>query len=157
MWSRMTTEPGIVALFKRFAPRGSLIRFGLAGGFNSGIFFSTWTVSMLLLPSVDVRLLWGLFWGLTGVMSHFVHRWFTFDNRKPVAWTLPTAVPVYVGSLVGSSITIGWFSSAFPDLLYVMGVLNLLAWGVLIWLAMRMVVFQYSPSTMHGSQESQEE
>ena len=153
----MTTEPGIVALFKRFAPRGSLIRFGLAGGFNSGIFFSTWTVSMLLLPSVDVRLLWGLFWGLTGVMSHFVHRWFTFDDRKPVAWTLPTAVPVYVGSLVGSSITIGWFSSAFPDLLYVMGVLNLLAWGVLIWLAMRMVVFQYSPSTMRGSQESQEE
>lgn len=157
MWSRMTTEIRSVNLFQRFAPRGSLIRFGLAGGFNSGIFFTTWTVSMLLFPSVDVRLLWGLFWGLTGVLGHFVHRWFTFDDRKPVSWTLPTAVPVYVGSLVGSSITIGWLSSAFPDLLYLMGIVNLLSWGVLIWLAMRRVVFQYSSPTAHGFQESQEE
>ena len=156
MWSQMTTEIRSVNLFKRFAPRGSLIRFGLAGGFNSGIFFTTWTVSMLLFPSVDVRLLWGLFWGLTGVMGHFVHRWFTFDDRKPVSWTLPTAVPVYVGSLVGSSITIGWLSSAFPDLLHLMGIVNLLGWGVLIWLAMRMFVFQYSSPTAHGVRGSQE-
>jgi len=153
----MTTKIRSANLFQRFAPRGSLIRFGLAGGFNSGIFFTTWTVSMLMFPSVDVRLLWGLFWGLTGVMGHFVHRWFTFDDRKPVSWTLPTAVPVYVGSLVGSSITIGWLSSAFPNLLHFMGIVNLLGWGVLIWLAMRMVVFQYSSPTAHGFRGSQEE
>jgi len=153
----MTTEIRSANLIQRFAPRGSLIRFGLAGGFNSGIFFTTWTVSMLMFPSVDVRLLWGLFWGLTGVMGHFVHRWFTFDDRKPVSWTLPTAVPVYVGSLVGSSITIGWLSSAFPNLLHFMGIVNLLGWGVLIWLAMRMVVFQYSSPTAHGFRGSQEE
>jgi len=157
MWSQMTTEIRSANLIQRFAPRGSLIRFGLAGGFNSGIFFTTWTVSMLMFPSVDVRLLWGLFWGLTGVMGHFVHRWFTFDDRKPVSWTLPTAVPVYVGSLVGSSITIGWLSSAFPNLLHFMGIVNLLGWGVLIWLAMRMVVFQYSSPTAHGFRGSQEE
>ena len=157
MWSRMTTEIRSVNLFQRFAPRGSLIRFGLAGGFNSSIFFTTWTVSMLLFPSVDVRFLWGLFWGLTGVMGHFVHRWFTFDDRKPVSWTLPTAIPVYVGSLVGSSITIGWLSSAFPGLLHFMGIVNLLGWGVLIWLAMRMVVFQYSSPTAHAFRGSQEE
>ena len=33
--------------------------------------------------------------GLTGVMAHFVHRWYTFDSHKSIAWTLPTAVPVY--------------------------------------------------------------
>ena len=31
----MDTESG----FNRLAPRGSLQRFGLAGGFNSGVFF----------------------------------------------------------------------------------------------------------------------
>ena len=155
MWSQMTTEIRSVNLFKRFAPRGSLIRFGLAGGFNSGIFFTTWTVSMLMFPSVDVRLLWGLFWGLTGVMAHFVHRWYTFDSHKSLAWTLPTAVPVYGGSLLGSSLTIGWLSERFPNQIEWLGLPNLLCWGIIIWLTMRVFVFQFSSLKPHGSQEDQ--
>ena len=109
----MTTD--LVAVHGRFAPRGSLGRFALAGAFNSGVFYVTWTISMFLLPDVDIRILWGTFWGLTGVMAHFVHRWYTFDNHKPLAWTLPTAIPVYIGSLVGSSLTIGWLSERYPE------------------------------------------
>ena len=37
-------------------------RFGLAGAFNSGVFYVAWTISMFLLPSVDIRILWGTFW-----------------------------------------------------------------------------------------------
>ena len=76
----MTTD--LITIHGRFAPRGSLGRFALAGAFNSGVFYSAWTISMFLLPDVDVRLLWGTFWGLTGVMAHFVHRLYTFDNHK---------------------------------------------------------------------------
>lgn len=151
----MTTD--LITVHGRFAPRGSLARFALAGAFNSGVFYAAWSISMILLPDVDVRILWGTFWGLTGVMAHFVHRLYTFDNHKSLAWTLPAAIPVYVGSLVGSSMTIGWLSERYPGQIEWMGLPNMLCWGVLIWLTMRVFVFQFSPSTQHVSQEDQME
>jgi len=112
---------------------------------------------MWALPQTDVRLLWGVAWGLTGILAHFVHRWFTFDNHKSVAWTLPTAVPVYLGSLLGSSLTIGWLTTRFPERVHLMGVANMLAWGVLIWFTLRTFVFQFTPVKAHASQEHQAE
>jgi hypothetical protein len=109
---------------------------------------------MILLPEADVRILWGTFWGLTGVLAHFVHRWYTFDNHKSLAWTLPAAIPVYVGSLVGSSMSIGWLSEKYPDQIEWMGLPNMLCWGILIWLTMRIFVFQFTP---HASQEDRTE
>ena len=153
----MTIEIGRQVVFERLAPRGSLIRFGMVGAFNSSIFFVGWTVSMVLFASVDVRVLWGIAWGLTGVLAHFVHRAFTFDDHLPLSWTLPTAVPVYIGSLVGSSLTLGWLDAAFPEAIHWMGVINMLAWGVMIWATMRLVVFQFSPTTAHASPERPEE
>ena len=148
----MTTD--FKALHSQLAPRGSLGRFALAGAFNSAVFYIAWTGSMALLPEVDVRILWGTFWGITGVLAHFVHRWYTFDNHKSLAWTLPAAIPVYVGSLVGSSMTIGWLSDRYPDQIEWMGLPNMLCWGILIWLTMRVFVFQFTP---HVSQEDHTE
>jgi len=74
-----------------------------------------------------------------------------------VAWTLPTAVPVYLGSLLGSSLTIGWLTTRFPEWVHLMGVANMLAWGVLIWFTMRTFVFQFTPVKAHASQEHQAE
>lgn len=153
----MTTKIELPAIIHRLAPRGSLIRYGLAGGFNSSIFFISWSISMLLLPDVNIGILWGVFWGLTGVLAHFVHRWFTFDNHKSVSWTLPTAIPVYVISLLGSSFTIDFLSASFPQQVYWLGIVNLLGWGVLIWFTMRTLVFQFSSATTHASLESPKE
>jgi len=149
----MTTN--LIQFHDRLVPRGSLGRFALAGGFNSTVFYLAWTTSMFLLPDVDVRILWGTFWGLTGVMAHFVHRWYTFDSHKSLAWTLPTAVPVYGGSLLGSSLTIGWLSERFPNQIEWLGLPNLLCWGIIIWLTMRVFVFQFSSLKPHASQEDQ--
>lgn len=151
----MTTD--FIEMHNRLVPRGSLGRFALAGAFNSAIFYIAWTASMVLLPETDVRILWGLFWGLTGVFAHFVHRVYTFDNHKSLAWTLPAAIPVYIGSLVGSSLTIGWLSDAYPGQIEWLGIPNMLCWGVLIWLAMRIFVFQFSSSRPHASQEDRTE
>ena len=151
----MTTD--LIEMHNRLVPRGSLGRFALAGAFNSGVFFISWTVSMFLLPEVDVRVLWGFFWGLTGLMAHFVHRWYTFDNHKSLAWTLPAAVPVYVGSLVGSSMSIGWLSERYPNQIEWLGIPNMVCWGVIIWMTMRIFVFQFSSTKPHASQEDQTE
>ena len=133
-------------------PRGSLVRFSIAGGFNSVIFFLWWAFLLAAFSDADVRILWGLCWGTTGVFAHFVHRWFTFDDRKPVSWTLSTAVPVYFISLGGSTLTIGWLNDSFSGDVRVLGMANLVAWGVILWLMLRLLVFQYSP-TVHASQE----
>ena len=151
----MTTDFRV--LHERLAPRGSLGRFALAGAFNSSVFYITWTASMYFLPEVDIRILWGTFWGLTGVMAHFIHRWYTFDNHKSLAWTFPAAIPVYVGSLVGSSLTIGWLSEQYPGPIEWLGFPNMLCWGVIIWLSMRIFVFPFSPSKPHESPEDQTE
>ena len=148
----MTTD-GWTWLDQR-VPRGSIVRFSIAGGFNSFLFYVCWAGLLAMLTDADVRILWGICWGVTGVLAHFVHRWVTFDDRKPVAWTLFTAVPVYFTSLVGSSITIGWLATAYATGVRLMGLLNLLGWGVIVWLLMRLFVFQYSP-TEHESQEHQ--
>ena len=158
----MTTNT--LAWLDERVPRGSLIRFSMAGGFNSVIFFLWWTLLLAAFSDADVRILWGLCWGTTGVFAHFVHRWFTFDDRKPVSWTLPTAVPVYITSLVGSSASIGWLAEAFPEDVRILGIVNLLAWGVIVWLMMRIWVFQYAAGqeltpapTEHASPARQEE
>ena len=78
----MTTRA--LARLDELVPRGSLLRFSIAGGFNSAIFFFCWLTLLAVFSKTDVRLLWGLCWGSTGVFAHFVHRSFTFDDRKPV-------------------------------------------------------------------------
>ena len=133
-------------------PRGSLIRFSIAGGFNSIVFYLIWVLLLAMFAGGDVRLLWAACWGTTSVLAHYVHRWFTFDDRKPVSWTLSTAVPVYFISLGGSTLTIGWLSDSFSGDVRVLGMVNLVAWGVMLWLLLRLLVFQYSP-TAHASQE----
>ena len=145
MSSRTTIEMDSKSSFNRLAPRGSLQRFGLAGGFNSGVFFLLWEFLRLFLSddSTGIRIAWGVAWGSTGFMAHFVHRWFTFDKRKSIKWTIGGAFGAYIFSLAGSTYTIGLFASQPAETLRWLGVANLLAWGVIIWAIMRLFVFQY--------------
>ena len=131
------------ALFNRLAPRGSLQRFGIAGSVNSATFFVAWELFLWAFTNTDVRVLWGIAWGMTGIMAHFVHRLYTFDNRKPVKWTIATSMPTYLFSLIGSSYTIGILAETYPEDIRWLSILNLLAWGFVIWLMMRIFVFQY--------------
>lgn len=145
MSSRTTIEMDSKSSFNRLAPRGSLQRFGLAGGFNSGVFFLLWEFLRLFLSddSTGIRIAWGVAWGSTGFMAHFVHRWFTFDKRKSIKWTIGGAFGAYIFSLAGSTYTIGLFASQPAETLRWLGVANLLAWGIIIWAIMRLFVFQY--------------
>ena len=145
MSSRTTIEMDSKSSFNRLAPRGSLQRFGLAGGFNSGVFFLLWEFLRLFLSddSTGIRIAWGVAWGSTGFMAHFVHRWFTFDKRKSIKWTIGGAFGAYIFSLAGSTYTIGLFATQPAETLRWLGVANLLAWGVIIWAIMRLFVFQY--------------
>lgn len=145
MSSLTTIDMDSESVFSRLAPRGSLQRFALAGGFNSGVFFLLWEFLRLFLTddSTGIRIAWGVAWGATGFMAHFVHRWFTFDKRKSIQWTIGASFGAYIFSLVGSTYTIGLFAAQPEEILRWLGVANLITWGIVIWAIMRLFVFQY--------------
>ena len=131
--------------FSHLAPRGSLQRFTLAGGFNSAVFFVLWECIRFFLDDdkTSIRLAWAVAWGATAFMAHFIHRWFTFDNRKSMQWTIGSSFGAYAFSLGGSTYTIGLFAGEPGDTLRLLGILNMLVWGFIMWAIMRLFVFQY--------------
>ncbi|MAM36134.1 MAG: hypothetical protein CL988_03085 [Euryarchaeota archaeon] len=131
--------------FSNVAPRGSLQRFGLAGAFNSLIFFILWELFRFFSSNdkASIQFAWGAAWGLASFLAHFVHRWFTFDKRKSVQWTIGSSTIAYAFSLTGSTYTIGLAATQNSGTLRMLGILNMLVWGLIIWAIMRILVFQY--------------
>lgn len=129
----------------QLAPRGSLQRFTLAGGFNSAVFFLMWECIRFFLDDdkTSIRIAWAVAWGATAFMAHFIHRWFTFDNRKSMQWTIGSSIGAYAFSLTGSTYTIGLFANEQGGTLRLLGIANMLVWGLIIWAIMRLFVFQY--------------
>ena len=141
----MMIEVESESFLSRFAPRGSLQRFALAGAFNSIIFFVLWELFRFFVSDSkeSVQFAWGAAWALTSFIAHFVHRWFTFDKRKSVQWTIGSSTGAYAFSLTGSTYTIGLVASQGGQTLRLLGVANMIAWGLIIWAIMRIFVFQY--------------
>ena len=131
--------------FSNVAPRGSLQRFGLAGAFNSLIFFILWELFRFFSSNdkASIQFAWGAAWALASFLAHFVHRWFTFDKRKSVQWTIGSSTIAYALSLTGSTYTIGLAATQNSGTLRILGILNMLVWGLIIWAIMRILVFQY--------------
>ena len=131
--------------FSNVAPRGSLQRFGLAGAFNSLIFFILWELFRFFSSNdkASIQFAWGTAWALASFLAHFVHRWFTFDKRKSVQWTIGSSTIAYAFSLTGSTYTIGLAATQNSGTLRMLGILNMLVWGLIIWVILRILVFQY--------------
>ena len=142
---------GVDARLGSLFPRGSVQRFGLIGSFNSLIFFILWEIFRFVMDDTKLNLQigWGVAWGMTGLMAHFIHRHFTFDPRKGLRWTVGSSTLVYIISLVGSTVTIGWFASQPQSILRWIGLLNIGVWGIIVWALLRVIVFQFkSESTL---------
>ena len=94
--------------FSNVAPRGSLQRFGLAGAFNSLIFI-LWELFRFFSSNdkASIQFAWGGL-GPSIVLGTFVHRWFTFDKRKSVQWTIGFPTIAYAFSLQVQHIRLVW-------------------------------------------------
>ena len=58
-------------------------------------------------------------------------------------WTIGSSFGAYAFSLAGSTYTIGLFADEQGGTLRLLGIANMLAWGLIIWAIMRFFVFQY--------------
>jgi putative flippase GtrA len=128
-------------------PRGTLQRFGIAGGFNTFIFWIIWE-TLRLSPLYDVAgetVLWSLSWLASSVVAHFVHRRFTFDGRRNVRTTVLGAISVYAVGMMGSTLSFDVMLdllTTFP--IRLLFLLNIGIWGLFTWASMRWFVFGYT-------------
>ena len=128
-------------------PRGTLQRFGIAGGFNTFIFWIIWETLRLspLYDAAGETVLWSLSWLASSVVAHFVHRRFTFDGRRNVRTTVLGAISVYAVGMMGSTLSF----DVMLDLLTTFSIrllflLNIGIWGLFTWASMRWFVFGYT-------------
>ena len=128
-------------------PRGTLQRFGIAGGFNTFIFWIIWEI-LRLSPLYDASgetVLWSLSWLASSIVAHFVHRKFTFDGRRNVRTTVLGAISVYAVGMMGSTLSFDVMLdllSTFP--IRLLFLLNIGIWGLFTWASMRWFVFGYT-------------
>lgn len=128
-------------------PRGTLQRFGIAGGFNTFIFWIIWETLRLspLYDSTGETTLWSLSWLASSIVAHYVHRMFTFDGRRNVRTTVLGAISVYAVGMMGSTLSFDIMLdllTAFP--IRLLFLLNIGIWGLFTWASMRWFVFGYT-------------
>ena len=128
-------------------PRGTLQRFGIAGGFNTFIFWIIWETLRLspLYDAAGETVLWSLSWLASSVVAHFVHRRFTFDGRRNVRTTVLGAISVYAVGMMGSTLSFDVMLdllTTFP--IRLLCLLNIGIWGLFTWASMRWFVFGYT-------------
>lgn len=128
-------------------PRGTLQRFGIAGGFNTFIFWIIWETLRLspLYEAAGETVLWSLSWLASSVVAHFVHRRFTFDGRRNVRTTVLGAISVYAVGMMGSTLSFDVMLdllTTFP--IRLLFLLNIGIWGLFTWASMRWFVFGYT-------------
>ena len=128
-------------------PRGTLQRFGIAGGFNTFIFWIIWEALRLspLYDAAGETVLWSLSWLASSVVAHFVHRRFTFDGRRNVRTTVLGAISVYAVGMMGSTLSFDVMLdllTTFP--IRLLFLVNIGIWGLFTWASMRWFVFGYT-------------
>ncbi len=128
-------------------PRGTLQRFGIAGGFNTFLFWIIWETLRLspLYDAAGETVLWSLSWLASSVVAHFVHRRFTFDGRRNVRTTVLGAISVYAVGMMGSTLSFDAMLNlltTFP--IRLLFLLNIGIWGLFTWASMRWFVFGYT-------------
>jgi len=127
-------------------PRGTLQRFGIAGGFNTFLFWIIWEIlrSTILLDILNETAIWSISWAMSSLSAHFVHRFFTFDGRKNVKNTIMGALSVYAFGMAGSTLSYDALLSMTSAPIRLIFLVNMLGWGLFTWSTMRWFVFGYT-------------
>jgi hypothetical protein len=145
-------------LFNQFFSKGSLQRFGLAGGFNTLIFLILIEIFYVIFDESFAPFIWAVSWILTSYIAHFIHRWFTFDTTEPIKKTIPLVAILYIIGMLGSTWTYVEFLGILTIDIRLIALLNVLLWGAITWLSMRVFIFKHvKETTLHTIPTMQEE
>jgi hypothetical protein len=133
----------MLPLLNQFFSKGSLQRFGLAGGFNTLLFLILIEIFYTIFDESSAPFVWAVSWILTSYMAHFIHRWFTFDTTEPIRKTIPLVAILYIFGMLGSTWTYVEFLQILSIDIRLIALLNVLLWGAITWLSMRVLIFKH--------------
>jgi putative flippase GtrA len=124
--------------------------FCLVGTFNLAVFFLMYLASYSLLDGVHYRAAtsWSVSYLLSSILSHSMHRWFTFKSLSPYGKSLVTTMAVYSIMLVVSTASQALLADNMGYNHVLVWALNTLAFGLASFIALRFIAFPSSDGSI---------
>ena len=126
------------------------VLFCLVGTFNLAVFFLMYLASYSLLDGVHYRAAtsWSISYLLSSILSHSMHRWFTFKSLSPYGKSLITTMAVYSIMLVVSTASQAHLADNMGYNHILVWALNTLAFGLASFIALRFIAFPASDGSI---------
>ena len=126
------------------------VLFCLVGTFNLAVFFLMYLASYSLLDGDHYRAAtsWSVSYLLSSILSHSMHRWFTFKSLSPYGKSLVTTMAVYSIMLVVSTASQAHLADNMGYNHILVWALNTLAFGLASFIALRFIAFPASDGSI---------
>ena len=134
----------IKTLFKEY------VLFCAVGTFNLAIFFLMYVATSSMFEGTQYRAAssWSISYLLSSVLSHTMHRWFTFKSLSPYGKSLVLTMAIYSILLVISTASQALLADTMGYNHILVWAMNTLAFGFASFLALRFVAFPASDGSI---------
>ena len=124
--------------------------FCVVGTFNLAIFFLMYVASYSMFEGIQYRAAtsWSISYLLSSVLSHTMHRWFTFKSLSPYGKSLVLTMAIYSVMLVVSTASQALLADTMGYNHIFVWALNTLAFGFASVIALRFVAFPASDGSI---------
>ena len=124
--------------------------FCAVGTFNVLIFLGLYSIAYSLFESIEYRAAsaWSISYLLSSIISHSMHRWFTFRSISPYGRSLALTMVVYTILLIISTFSQAILADRMGFDHLAVWALNTVAFGFLSFIALRFVAFPMSDGTI---------
>ena len=134
----------VKTLFKEY------VLFCAVGTFNLAIFFLMYVATYSMFEGIQYRAAssWSISYLLSSVLSHTMHRWFTFKSLSPYGKSLVLTMAIYSILLVISTASQALLADTMGYNHILVWAMNTLAFGFASFLALRFVAFPVSDGSI---------
>ena len=124
--------------------------FCAVGTLNVLIFFVMYSVAYSIVGEIEYRAAsaWSVSYLLSSLISHSMHRWFTFRSTSPYGRSLALTMAVYTILLIISTFSQAILADSMGFNHLAVWALNTAAFGFLSFIALRFIAFPMSDGTI---------
>ena len=144
----MTNDPRpgyqVKTLFKEY------VLFCVVGTFNLAIFFLMYVATYSMFEGIQYRAAssWSVSYLLSSVLSHTMHRWFTFKSLSPYGKSLVLTMAIYSIMLVISTASQALLADTMGYNHILVWAMNTLAFGFASFVALKFIAFPASDGSI---------
>lgn len=138
--------------------KGTLGRYAMTGLFNGAVFWVLWEIFRLFSDGSDLQenTSWALAWTFSSAIAFFTHNKFTFNSEGDLRKMFFATFLTYMITVVCSTTTYDIFVSIY-EYTRVVGLFNLLMWGVIDWAILRWIIFRHFDQAVLSSKKPTQE